>query len=265
MRYFTIKPRTGSAAVLELYLSETARKRPCVVICPGGAYVFCGDRDSEPNALAYLGEGYQACVLRYSVRPSAEYPPLYDEPMRDVAAAIRCLRAHADTWGIDPSKIILMGVSAGGHAAACAEVFWDDERRIPGGRDGLGRPNAMILAYPVITGGEYASHNSIGNLTGKEACSRENRNYSVEDHVRPDTCPTFLWQPAGDKTVPVQNSLLMAKSLQRNHVPFELHLYTTGFHGIGLANGEVGSSMPHVATWFPLSLRWLASIGLAAF
>ncbi len=267
MRYFTTEVREGSRAFLEVYVRENQEqpgqdKRPCVIICPGGAYVFCGDRDSEPNALAFLGEGFQACVLRYTIRESETEPPLHDEPMRDAAAAVRYVRTHAADLGVDPKKIILLGVSAGGHTASCAAVFWDDETHIPGGGDALGRPDGLVLCYPVITGGIYAHRQSIANLTGREECCPENDAYSVENFVRPDTCPAFLWQPAGDETVPSENAMLLAEALQKNHVPFELHLYTQGWHGIGLADAEVGSHFPHVASWYPLALNWLARMGL---
>ena len=150
MKFYTVKLRPESPAVLEIYLREnrenlSGSRRPCVIICPGGAYVFCGDRDSEPNALALLGEGFQSCVLRYTCRTSDEQPPLHDEPMRDAAAAVRYVRSHAQEMGIDPHKITLLGVSAGGHTAACAEVFWNDETHIPGGADAMGRPDGLVL------------------------------------------------------------------------------------------------------------------------
>lgn len=267
MRYMTLQPRENSPAVLEVFLRDNASKtctngRPCVIICPGGAYYFCGDRDSEPNALAYLGEGFQACVLRYSIRVQESDPPLKNEPMRDVAASIRLVRSHAEEWGIDPNRIILLGVSAGGHAAASATVFWNHEDRIPGGSDGLGKPNGLVLCYPVITGGEFAHRQSIGNLTGIMEIDKENDLYSLENYVTPEVCPTFIWQPVGDSTVPVDNSILFAKALRENNVPFDLHLYSQGWHGVGLANAEVGSDYPHVASWFPLSVQWLKDLGL---
>lgn len=267
MKFYTVKLRPESPAVLEIYLREnrenlSGSRRPCVIICPGGAYVFCGDRDSEPNALALLGEGFQSCVLRYTCRTSDEQPPLHDEPMRDAAAAVRYVRSHAQEMGIDPHKITLLGVSAGGHTAACAEVFWNDETHIPGGADAMGRPDGLVLCYPVITGGIHAHHYSIGNLTGHREYCPENEEYSTENYVRRDTKPMFLWQPVGDETVPSENSMLMAAALQRHGVPFELHLYSQGWHGIGLADAEVGSAMPHVASWFPLAVQWLHSMNL---
>ncbi len=266
MRFFTVNPREGSEAKLEIFLRENQEgtcgaKRPCVLICPGGAYVFCGDRDSEPNALAFLGEDFQACVLRYNIRATENDPILHDEPMRDCAASIRYIRSHAEEFGIDPNKIVVLGVSAGGHVAASSAVFWNDEERIPGGSDGLGKPNAMVLCYPVITGGEFAHRQSIGNLTGIMEPDPANEAYSLERFVNENTCPAFIWQPVGDSTVPVDNAILMAKALRAHNVPFDLHLYSQGWHGIGLAHAEVGSHYPHVSSWFPLAVRWLKDHG----
>ena len=182
--------------------------------------------------------------------------------MQDVAASVRLVRQHAQEWGIDPNKIILLGVSAGGHAAASATVFWNDETHIPGGADGLGKPNGLILCYPVITGGEFAHRQSIRNLTGRNDLCPENDRYSLEKHVHPDLCPTFIWQPVGDSTVPVDNSILFAEALRKHNVPFDLHLFTHGWHGVGLATAEVGSFTPHVCSWFPLSVQWLKNMGL---
>lgn len=266
MKYEIVKPRKDSAAVLELFLRENTEGangclRPCVIVCPGGAYVFCGDRDSEPNALAYLGEGFQACVLRYTIRPDDATPPLHCEPMRDVAASIRYVRLNAQRLGVDPRRIALVGVSAGAHAAACAEVFWNDPARLPGNGDTLGRPDALVLCYPVVTGGEYAHRQSLANLTGQDTPCPENDAFSVERFVTADTRPMFLWQPVGDETVPSENAMLLAQALQAHSVPFELHLYAQGWHGIGLADGEVGSALAHVASWFPLSVQFLLKTG----
>lgn len=267
MKFYTVKLRENSPAVLEIYLRENQENysgahRPCVIICPGGGYTFCGDRDSEPNALALLGEGFQACVLRYTCRIKETAPPIHDEPMRDTAAAIRYVRANAGELGIDPGKVTLLGVSAGAHAAACAEVFWNDGTHIPGGEDGRGRPNGLVLCYPVITGSLTMPCASITNLTGAEGPCAENERYSVEKYVCADTKPMFLWQPVEDKCVPSEHSMYMAQALQKHGVPFELHLYDQGWHGIGLADGEVGSPMPHTASWFPLAVDWLCDIEL---
>ncbi len=263
MKFLTMKVREDSDAFIEVFLREnllsfSKDKRPCVMICPGGAYVFCGDRDSEPNALTFVKEGFQAVVLRYSCRPNYEGPFLHDEPLKDAAAAITIIREHAEEWCIDPEKIAVFGVSAGGHLAASLAVFYKDTDRLPGTDPKMTHPNALLLTYPVITGKEAGHNSSVYNLSGFTGTCPENDIYSTEDYVTEDTCPTFIWASQGDQTVnAMENSVAFAKALRAHHVPFDLHLYSNGWHGISLADTEDGSHFPHLHTWVKLEIEWL--------
>lgn len=267
MNCFTVEPRENSSAKLELYLLEQKcewkeyEKRPFVLICPGGAYAMCGDRDSEPIALAFVGERYHAGVLRYSIRPSENDPPVGDAPFWDVLAAIKYVRQHADEWGVDPDRIIVEGDSAGGHASIIAAEHWNDTSFYPDAGP-LCKPNALILGYPVITAWLYGHSGSIFNLTGDWHYSRAaEEKYSAELHVNRDVPPTFLWHSMGDDCVPCWNSYLLAKELHKLHIPYELHIFTTGWHGLSLGNGEVGCHEPHAAKWFSLAIDWLSVMG----
>ncbi len=177
-------PETG--VELELYLTdnravEPERKRPLVLVFPGGAYAWRSDREAEPVALRLLALGFQAAVVRYSVAP-ARYPRALEEAAETVAYA----RAHAGEWFCDPRKIAVLGFSAGGHAAAQIGLKW---HQMPQGRSC--RPDAMILSYPVITSGQYAHRDSVKNLLG-DAYERLKEEVSLEKFVRDDTPPVFL-------------------------------------------------------------------------
>jgi acetyl esterase/lipase len=151
-----------------------------------------------------------------------------------------------------------MGFSAGGHLASTVGTHFDDGRadaEDPVDRMSC-RPDAMILCYPVITFGEYRHHGSMINLIGENPSDELIKLLSNELHVTPDTPPTFLWHTADDQAVPVQNSLLFAEALRRCGVPFELHIYPHGRHGLGLALGE-----PSVSSWTELCARWLKNLG----
>lgn len=266
MRHFTLDPLPGTAASLEVCLREKAydhvrrEARPCVLICPGGAYRRLSSREAEPVALAFLGAGFQVCVLRYSVRPDPSAPPLGDAPLQEAARAIRTVRENAADWGVDPDKVSILGFSAGGHLAGSAGIFWDSPR-LPGGGDGLGRPNGMLLCYPVVSGGEFAHRDSFLNLTGRPGPCPEADAWALEKHVSPRTPPAFLWHTVADGSVPVENALLLAGALRQNGVPFELHLFTDGAHGASLASAELELDLP-AAQWLPLALAWLKNRGL---
>ena len=140
------------------------RKRPLVLICPGGGYEMTSDREAEPVAIQYIAKGYQAAILRYSVKP-AKYPLA----LLQLAKAVAHLREYADEYHIDTEKIVVQGFSAGGHLACSLGVFW----KKPFLSETLGvsaeqiRPNGMILCYPVITSGEYAHRGSFEALLGE--------------------------------------------------------------------------------------------------
>ena len=144
----------------ELYPGQ---KRPVIVICPGGAYCMTSDREAEAIAVRFMGMGYHAVVLRYSVAP-ARYPVA----LRQLAKTVALLRENSDKWHIEKNKIIVSGFSAGGHLAASLGVFWNTEELagITGMENERIRPNGMILNYPVITSGKAGHEESFRNLLG---------------------------------------------------------------------------------------------------
>ncbi|MFC6171176.1 alpha/beta hydrolase [Loigolactobacillus jiayinensis] len=237
---------------------DTTRTRPAVIICPGGGYEMTSDREAEPVALQIMASGAQAFVLRYSVSPIR-----YPVALHQLAYSVALIRQHAAQWHIDPDKIIVAGFSAGGHLAACLGVFWNAaELTNIGLTPTQMQPNGLLLCYPVITTGQYCHQGSFTNLLGADQTDLAKRTkLSVEQQVNTDTPPTFIWQTVADGSVPVENSLLFAKALRQVGVPFELHLFPNGRHGLSLAttevNGDPQFNHPEVAVWFDLFVTWL--------
>lgn len=234
------------------------RKRPVIVICPGGGYEMTSDREAEPVAMQFLAMGYHAVVLRYSV-----YPALYPEALLQLGMTIQYLREHAKEYFIDYNKIILMGFSAGGHLVGSFGVFWNRSflTNTLNVEAEILRPNGMILSYPVITSGEKAHHSSIKHLLG-DRYEQLKEEMSLEKQVSSDTPKTFLWHTATDDCVPVENSILFFEALHTNHIPVELHIYPVGGHGLSLCNEE--TSIPNgygmqeeCQSWISLVKKWL--------
>jgi dipeptidyl aminopeptidase/acylaminoacyl peptidase len=119
----------------------------------------------------------------------------------------------------------------------------------------------MILAYPVISSGKYCNKLSFLMLLGDKADDEKaRRSVSLELQVDDNTSPTFIWHTRNDPGVPVENSLLFASALAEHGIPFEMHIYPEGPHGMSLATDVVGSPDPYVATWFSSAVRWIKHI-----
>lgn len=233
------------------------RRRATVLICPGGGYVMTSDREAEPVALQFMALGYNAFVLRYAVEP-ARYP----EALLELSASVAYLRRSAARFHANPDQIAVCGFSAGGHLAGCLGVFWQEPflSQPLGLGGGENRPDALILGYPVITSGKYAHEGSFRALLGagqEELLPR----LSLENRVNPEMPPVFLWHTFADGSVPVENTLLFTQALRQHGVPFELHIYPEGPHGLSLATEQSSGAPerinPHCSTWLPLCSEWL--------
>lgn len=251
----------GFTPKMETYILKGEQKRGAVLICPGGGYGFTSEREAEPIALEFNAAGFHAFVLYYSVAPRK-----HPQPLLDVSRAIRILRENAEEWNILTDKIAVCGFSAGGHLAASLGVHWDNpllQDEQDQGAD-IYRPNALILSYPVISGGEHAHRGSFDNLLGEDPEEALLTEMSLEEQVSEKTPPAFIWHTFEDTAVPVENSLLFAQAMRRHGIPFELHIYPEGPHGLSLATKltatNEGQIDPHVATWMDLCIQWLSRL-----
>lgn len=232
------------------------KKRPLVLICPGGGYVYQSPREAEPVALRMNALGYNACILYYSLAPDR-----FPAPLIDAAMAVAYIKKHAEEWHVDENKICIGGFSAGGHAAGSLGTMWRDKviTDVLGGNSEDYRPTHMLLCYPVITAGEYAHRGSFDNLVGGDA--EQYDMVSLEKRVNEDTVPAFIWHTYEDGAVPVENSLFMTAAMRQYRIPCELHMFQKGCHGLALATAETACPdgkeiQPECACWPELFAAW---------
>lgn len=264
------------------------KKRPAVLVCPGGAYLDCSDREGEPVALRFAAMGYHAFVLRYSTHSQGELAfasldrdlpvdpnSVHPAPMRDIGKAFLTIRASADEWLVDMEKIALCGFSAGAHNCAMYAVYWQDSviSDFFGEAPDAFKPAAAILGYgssdyhlmfeemddPFARRISEAARIA---LLGTKAPTKEQLDaVSPVLHVTPHTPPTFLWATAADALVPVENTTRMATALARAGVAFEVHIFEEGQHGLSLAAPSTAGSLMEldgdVAKWVELAEAWL--------
>ena len=258
--YFSFLGKEGRNPILEIYLpynmTEMKRenqKRPCMLVCPGGGYGMCSERESEPIALHFLPEGFNVFVLTYSCAPNR-----FPTQIREVAAAIELIYKNAEEWNCDTDKIAIMGFSAGGHLAAHYSTMFDckEVREVfPESKS----VNASVLCYPVISANARTAHmGSFVNLLGHEPENQAEEDYfSCEKQVREITPPAYIWHTAEDTCVPVKISLLYAQALAEKGVPFELHIFPFGGHGLSTCDSQTIDDM--IPT-FEYNAQWLADL-----
>lgn len=251
------RPRLGEfVPALTPLLLEGPRPRGIVVVFPGGGYWGRAAHEHLPIAECFNRRGFHGAVLDY--RTCDRSPrPLGDGPLKDARRAIQLIRRHADAWRVRPDKIAILGFSAGGHLAATAST-----RFVLGRPDAVhpadhvsSRPDAAVLCYPVISAESFGHAGSIKNLCGDQPTPEQIALWSNEKHVTSQTPPVFLWHTADDPGVPVENSLAMAVALSKAKVPFALHVFPKGRHGLGLAESD-----PVVGAWPDLCASWLRSM-----
>lgn len=266
MKTFTLdllenKTEFGFMPTLTAYLIDgnpnEEEMRPAVLVIPGGGYSGVSYREGERIALSYSVAGFHTFILDYCCAPHRH--PL---PIQDVATAIELIRKNAFEWGIDAEKIAVIGFSAGGHLAASISTLWNDKNIFGNNCEVnlLHKPNATILCYPVISSGEFAHKGSFINLTGNESENDLWKQLSLENRVDENTPPTFLWHTFSDAAVPVENSLLYAKSLRHYGIPFEMHIYPSGAHGLSVVSDETYWKVPKFTRnypWIEQSIEWL--------
>lgn len=245
-----------------LFLSQPAAGFPttgtAVIICPGGGYGHLSmEKEGSRIADWFNSFGVTSLVLRYRHHGTGHMHPT---PLHDGQRAIRTVRARAAEWGIDPTRIGVMGFSAGGHLASTLGTHFDGgqaDAADPVDR-ASSRPDFLILCYPVISlVEEYTHQGSRRNLLGDAPSEELLQSLSNELQVTSQSPPTFLFHTDADTGVPAENSVAFYLALRRAGVPAELHIYEKGSHGVGMA-----AELPGTNDWPVRCRAWMQARGL---
>ena len=249
----------GTAAVdiptLKPYLPDPAKATgAAIVVCPGGGYGGLAPHEGEGYARWFAENGITAFVLTYRLGSNGYRHPVM---LMDAARALRTVRADAAKWNVDPQRIGIIGSSAGGHLTSTLLTHFDAGN--PAAEDPVervsSRPDLGILCYAVISMGAFTHEGSRENLLGKTPAPELLEFLSSEKQVTKETPPCFIWHTWEDGGVPVENSLEFARALREKGVPFDLHVFQKGGHGLGL----VDPANPH--PWAADCLFWLRAQG----
>lgn len=268
----TVKERSTDPAFNDRYVFGISRPRmtvfrperpsgAAVLITPGGGYNWVViDKEGYEMARWLAARGITAFVLFYRL-PHEGWAAGPDTSLSDAQRAMRLIRHRAGSFGIDPRRVCAMGFSAGGHL--CADLLTRFDARVYAPVDEAdrqsARPDAAAPIYPVISMTLPVAHaGSRRNLIGEAASAERERAHSPHLNVSAKAPPVFLLHAEDDKSVVVENSLLLRSALVAAKVPVETHLFADGGHGFGLrlSRGKT------VEGWQELFLAWGRKLGL---
>lgn len=248
--------------ILDVYHAKGQdRTGAAVVICPGGAYGILAYEHEGVEVAKWLNKhGITGVILRYRM-----FPYRHPVPMMDLQRAIRAVRTKSDDWALDPTRIGVLGFSAGGHLASTATVH--HAQADPDADDPIervsSRPDFSVLVYPVVTMRSWTHGGSKRNLLGPKPSDELVAWMSNEEHVDETTPPTLLVHSKDDQAVPIRNSEAFFAAMKKHHVPGEFLVYETGGHGYGLGRGHHNPSNSHETDAWPAAcIQWLGSIGI---
>ena len=219
-------------------------KRPAVIVVPGGGYGMVSKREAEPVAFAFLAKGFHVFILNYLVAPTARYP----EQLLELACSVDYVKKNADALRLNKDEIFVVGFSAGGHLAG--NLSTDYMQAVEAYGDELDCKVAGAgLCYPVITNkkGHVGSYINLLNGYTDEEKEELLKKLNLNEIVNERTAPAFVWATASDQVVPPSNALRYALALDDQNIPYELHVYPVGIHGLSTCDAEVNPYGDHLA------------------
>lgn len=229
---------------------------PTIVIVPGGSYTHIPEAQAESVALAFAAQGFNAVYLRYSF--VGEVTPLLPTPIIELGQTITQLKNNP-AWPVDPNKVLVFGMSVGGHIAALYNDYWATPwlAKATNASAEVLKPAGVLLGYPVISPqlGFPPTATTLAQWTDTPDT------FAAEQHVSQHNQPTFAWVTADDQLVPAGNTLSYVNAMWQMQRPVELHMFDHGPHGLALSTpvtaGKSSHANPHVAHWFELALEWI--------
>jgi acetyl esterase/lipase len=256
-----IRLRNITRPSLSVFFPRQNTSQAAVIICPGGGYRILSMKHEGFDVAEWFAErGITAFVLKYRLPQEELFENAEIRPLQDAQQALRLIRENAGMYGIDETKIGIMGFSAGGHLAAMASNFFQSKAEEAFDSKTNIRPDFTILIYPVISFSDQLAHlGSKENLIGGSPSKEKIIQYSIENAVGAGTPPAFLVH-AIDDPVNAENSMLYFKALKNNKIPAELHIFDSGGHGFSMKKTNKGP----VASWPKRLEDWLKWRGLMA-
>ena len=242
--------RNIAVPALELYRPERANGMAVLVAAGGGYKRIQMDNEARPAARWLAARGVTAFVLRYRL-PGEGWSDGPLAPLQDAQRALRLIAGSAGRWGLDASRIGVLGFSAGGHLMGLATTrsAFASYAPVDALDNGSARPARAALIYPVVTLLPPYDHTSTRvQLVGHHPSREMSADWSVETHVRAHGPPLFLVQAKDDPISDIANTALLDEAARKVGIPVERHVLPSGGHGFGM--GRPGTPSAEWPRWY---------------
>lgn len=239
--------------------SSVSKTDIAVIICPGGSYHHLGlYNEGFKSAEWFNSQGITAFVLKYRTAEAGYHHPAM---LQDIQRSIQIVREQSEEFGINPSKIGVIGYSAGGHLVALAGesgTSINELEKIGIQTNVSLRPDFCMPIYPVVTMKDPLAHQwSRKSFLGKDQSQERINRYSLELNVPADMPPTYVVCCKDDNVVDYNNSLIFYEALSEKKIKdCELHVYEWGKHGFGMLNGKFMKTFH----WNENLLEWILKV-----
>ncbi len=230
---------------MTIHPAEGENSGRAIVIIPGGGYEVESSVEEGRKIASFLAaEGITAAVLKYRLPQKEISDTPWLLPMTDTHRAVAMMRSLATSYGVDASKVGVVGFSAGGHVAATVSV-WPSE-------DPKGTPDFSALVYPAVTLSEDNRTWLEKTFFHRSMTEDELDNWDLLGRIGASTPPALMIHAVDDDVVPLSESLLWAEAMIEAGCEVEAHYFASGGHGFGPGHAEDGTDQ-----WLGLLANWI--------
>jgi arylsulfatase A-like enzyme/dienelactone hydrolase len=224
--YKQLPERTLALHIFQPTAWKPTDRRPCLLAIHGGGWGGGEPRRAYPYAYDFAARGMVGISLQYRLTNPKTYPGTsIHDCIRDARSAVRYVRAHAADLGIDPQRIVVFGMSAGGHLALTTALL--DTLNEPG--DDLrisARPDALLLTFPVV------DTTATGlKPPGKELTDADREAISPVHQLRPKMPPTIIFNGEADTLTPLDRAVALQQRMVEMGSTCEIVAWPGGKHG----------------------------------
>jgi acetyl esterase/lipase len=201
-------------------IKESTKKSPAIVFFFGGGWNNGTVKQFEQQALYFSQRGMVCVLVDYRVREKQKTTPF--ESLKDAKSAIRYIREHANELGIDPSKIVAAGGSAGGHLAAATAIINDYNESTDNTAISC-VPDALVLFNPVFDNGPGGY--------GYERIGEAYKNFSPLHNIKSGAPPTIVFLGDKDHLIPAETAKYYKQVMEKVKSRCDLFIYEGQGHG----------------------------------